>query len=181
VRVMSAEEARAFLAEGARTAHVATTRADGSPHVVPVWFIHERGKIFVTPRFHSEFGKNLRRDPRVAITIDEEALPYRKVLVAGRAETVHQPGEDDRWRELYRAIAKRYIDDEAAEHYVTETIDQPRFLLAVDLSRAQVTTWRMPVENEPYAGIWAKRYYLEGTKMRKLAEDVAGGRGGERS
>jgi nitroimidazol reductase NimA-like FMN-containing flavoprotein (pyridoxamine 5'-phosphate oxidase superfamily) len=38
MRAMSAEEARAFLLERPRTAKLATVRADGRPHVAPVWF-----------------------------------------------------------------------------------------------------------------------------------------------
>src|ERR1041384_4708127 len=164
-----------FLTERGHLARIATVRADGSPSVVPVWFLYERGEIHITPRKHSEFGRNLRRDPRTAITIDEEAGSYRKVIVEGRVRFLHEDGEDDRWRDLYRRIARRYVDDASAEYYVTETIDQPRALLAVDLATAKVTTSRMPREGEPYTGIWARRYYVEGSKMRKLAESGAAG------
>lgn len=167
---LSQKEIDGFLAERGHLARIATLKADGSPSVVPVWFILERGKIHITPRKHSEFGRNLRRDPRVAITVDEEAGSYRKVLVEGKAEVLFEDGDDDKWRDLYRRIARRYVDDDSAEYYVTETIDQPRALTAVDLTQAKVTTWRMPREGEPYTGIWAKRYYVEGSKMRKQAE-----------
>ena len=163
-------EMEEFLDERGHLARVATVRSDGMPSVVPVWFLHEKGRIFITPRARSEFYANLRRDPRTAVTIDEEANLYRKVLVEGRVDFVHEPGEDDRWRDLYRRIARRYVDDETAEHYIQETIDQPRGLVALDLSKTTVTTWRMPKEGEPYTGIWAKRYYVEGTKMRRQAE-----------
>ncbi len=167
---LTSAEVHAFLNERGHLARIATVCADGAPHVVPVWFIHEAGRVLITPRARSAFLANLAHEPRVAVTIDEEAMPYRKVLVEDRAEIVHQPGEDDVWRDLYRRIARRYIDDASAEHYVQETIDQPRALIALDLARARVTTWRMPVEGEPYTGIWAKRYYVEGSKMRTAAD-----------
>lgn len=171
---LTSAEIDAFLNERGHLARIATVRRDGSPSVVPVWFVYERGKIHITPRKHSEFGLNLRRDPRAAITIDEEAGPYRKVLVEGRVEFLYENGEDDRWRDLYRRIALRYIDEASAEYYITETIDQPRALFAIELAKANVTTWRMPREGEPYTGIWAKRYYVEGSKMRKTAESGGG-------
>jgi PPOX class probable F420-dependent enzyme len=167
---LTAHEIGEFLSERGHLARIATVRLDGSPAVVPVWFVYDGGKIVITPRLHSSFYANLRRDPRVAITIDEEAGRYRKVLVEGRAEVLFEPGRDDEWRDLYRRISRRYIDDQSAEYYVTETIDQPRALIGVDLAKAKVTTWRMPLEGEPYTGIWATRYYVEGSKMRKLAE-----------
>jgi PPOX class probable F420-dependent enzyme len=174
---LTAQEIEAFLNEREHLARIATVRADGSPSVVPVWFLYERGKIHITPRKHSEFGRNLRRDPRTSITIDEEAGPYRKVIVEGRVDFLYEDGQDDRWRDLYRRISCRYVDDASADFYITETIDQPRALFAIDLAKAKLTTWRMPRDGEPYTGIWAKRYYVEGSKMRKQADQGGGAAG----
>jgi PPOX class probable F420-dependent enzyme len=146
-----------FLSERGHLARIATVRADGSPSVVPVWFIFEAAKVLITPRKHSEFLANLQRDPRVAITIDEEQGRYRKVLFEGTAEVLYKVGEDRKWDDVYRRIACRYIDDASADYYLTETKDQPRALIGVARAQAKVTTWRMPTENEPYSGIWAQR------------------------
>ena len=107
----------------------------------------------------------MRRDPRVALCIDESAIPYRKVIVEGSAELVHDVGEDDVWRDQYRRIAKRYVDNEGAEAYVQNTIDQPRGLYRVGLADMKVSTWRMPVEGEDGMGIWHGRYYVPGTQF----------------
>src|ERR1051325_11031484 len=93
-----------FHTERGHLARIATVRADWSASVVPVWFLYERGKIHITPSKHSEFGRNLRRDPRTAITIDEEAGSYRKVIVEGRVQFRYDDGEDAKWRDLYRRI-----------------------------------------------------------------------------
>src|SRR5215208_3016313 len=87
-------------------------------------------------------------------------LPYRKVTIRGTARIVHEPGNDDQWRDLYRQTAKRYVDAEAADAYVDGTIDQPRALIAVSMTapESRVTTWRMPVGDEAGTGIWARRY-----------------------
>lgn len=150
---------------------LATVDADGMPRLSPVWFLHdaEGNEILFTPRAESAFLANLRRDNRLALVIDEEALPYRKFSVQGTAEIRHELGEDDVWRDRYRQIAERYISAEAAERYITDTIDQPRALIAVPLDGAIVSSWRMPVEGEPGTGIWARRYYGEGTKMAERA------------
>lgn len=174
---LTAAEIDEFLNERGHLVRIATVGADGSPSVVPVWFVYERGKIHITPRAHSEFFADVRRDPRVALTVDEETGVYRKVLVHGRATILHEPGEDDRWRDLYRRICVRYVDESSADYYMTETLDQPRGLIAIDLAASRVTTWRMPREGEPYTGIWAKRYYVEGSKMRKQAEAGGGPQG----
>lgn len=162
---LSDREIEEFLAERGHLARIATVRENGAPSVVPVWFIYENGKVFITPRKHSQFLKNIQREPRVAVTIDEDAEGYRKVLFEGTAEIVYQPGEDRKWDDVYRRIACRYIDENAADYYLSETRDQPRALIAVERAKAKVTTWRMPREDEPYVGIWARRYYEPGSKM----------------
>jgi hypothetical protein len=92
------------------------------------------------------------------------------VTVEGTAEVLHDLGDDDRWRDLYRRIAQRYVPVEGAEHYVQETIDQPRALLRIPLAGSKVRTWRMPLQGEPYTGIWHKRYYVPGSNMAAKAE-----------
>lgn len=174
---LTAAEMDEFLNEPGHLARIATLKADGAPSVVPVWFVYENGKIHITPRKHSEFGKNLRCDRRVAITIDEEGGVYRKVIVEGRADFLYEDGEDAKWRDLYRRISCRYVDEASADYYITETIDQPRSLIAVELAKSKVLSWRMPREGEPYTGIWAKRYYVEGSKMREQAETGKGASG----
>ena len=167
---LSPAEVEAFLGERGHLVRIGTVDADGYPRVVPTWFIHRDGDILFTPRGPAAFLANIRRDTRIGITIDEEALPYRKVAVQADARIVHEPGDDDAWRDLYREIAGRYIPEDAANAYVDSTIDQPRALVAVPLATGRVVTWRMPVEGEDPTGIWHRRYYLDGTLMANLAD-----------
>ncbi len=172
---LNADEVHAFLDEPGHLLRLATTDDDGYPRVVPIWFIRQGDEIQFTPRGPSVFLANIRHDPRVALSIDEDPLPYRKVTVQGPARIVHDVGNDDEWRDLYHAIAKRYIPEEAAEAYVSDTIDQPRALIAVPIGGAsRATTWRMPVADEDGTGIWARRYYLDGTHMAQLHDSGTG-------
>ncbi len=164
---LSIAERDDFLAERGIVMRIGVVRADGSPLVTPIWFLHEDGAIFFTPREKSEWFACLRRDPRASLCIDEQPLPYRKVIVEGRAELVHDVGEDDVWRDLYRRIAKRYVDDAEAEAYVQNTIDQPRGLYRVVMSEGEIKTWRMPVAGEAPEGIWHSRYYKPDTKFNR--------------
>ena len=153
------EEVRAFLGEPEHLVRLATVDDDGAPHVVPIWFVFEDDRIWITPRERSTWWGHVQREPRVAMVIDEEASPYRKVIVRGPIEIVHGLGEDDAWRDRYRRIACRYTPDEWADAYLTNTHDEPRALLALDCNPSTVTTWRMPVAGEDPKGIWADRYY----------------------
>jgi PPOX class probable F420-dependent enzyme len=162
---MTPGEVTAFLQQPGVLVRIATLTPDGSPHVTPAWFILDGGDIVMTPRAESSWLAHLRRDPRIALTIDEDPHPYRKVTVEGTATFRFEVGHDDEWRDLYRAIAKRYTSADGAEYYIQETIDQPRALIAVPLAASKVRTWRMPTAGEPFKGIWHDRYYVPGSKM----------------
>lgn len=159
--VLNSAEQDAFLQEPGVVMRIAVVRSDGSPLVTPIWFLAENGAIYFTPRQRSEWFDCLRRDPRVALCIDEQALPYRKVVVEGTAELVHDVGRDDVWRDLYRRIAMRYVPAAGAEAYVQNTINEPRGLYRVALATAKVRTWRMPISGERQEGIWHRRYYQD--------------------
>ena len=135
---LTTDERQAFLDQPGILVRIATIRADGAPHVTPAWFIYEDGEILITPRKESAWLAHLRRDPRIALTIDEEAGPYRKITVEGVARIAYDLGRDAEWRDTYRRIACRYVPEAGAEHYIQETIDQPRALIAVPLAGSKV-------------------------------------------
>jgi len=87
-------------------AHLATVLPDGSPHSVPVFVGAEGDRIafFTGPR--SQKAKNLRRDPRVALSIAAADDPFTPVIVRG--QVVEWLAGDAAW-EIVDRIAKRYI------------------------------------------------------------------------
>jgi PPOX class probable F420-dependent enzyme len=113
-RPMTDEEALAFLAHGTRTGKVATTRADGRPHVAPIWFVLDGGDVVFMTGAETLKGKTLRRDPRAALVVDLEEPPYAFVLVEG---TVSLSADLDEMLPLSIAIARRYMGEEHAEDF----------------------------------------------------------------
>jgi PPOX class probable F420-dependent enzyme len=109
---MSEGEARAFLAEGTRTGKLATVRADGSPHVVPIWFLLDGEDLVFTTGADTVKGKALRRDARAAICVDLERPPYAYVMVTGRVEISDDLDEMLSWA---TKLAARYEGEERAE------------------------------------------------------------------
>ena len=73
------------LLGSANPARLAYTWTDGSPRVVPIWF-HWTGDQFAlgSPPGAPKL-KALAADPRVALTVDGNAWPYKELLVRGRA------------------------------------------------------------------------------------------------
>ena len=111
---MTADEIRAFLGHGTRTAKVATSGPGGQPHVMPVWFALDGEELVFTTWGDSVKGRNLRRDPRAAIVVDDEVAPYAFVHVRGRVAL----SED--LEELLRLATKiggRYMGADRAEEF----------------------------------------------------------------
>ncbi len=75
-------------------AHLATVMPDGSPQVTPVWWDYD-GTFF---RVNSAKGrikdKNMRRQPTVALAIQDPENPYRYLAVRGRVEEITEHGAD---------------------------------------------------------------------------------------
>jgi PPOX class probable F420-dependent enzyme len=112
---MSIEEARAFLAAGARTGKLGVVRRDGAPFVVPIWFVVDvDGSVIFNTGARTVKGRAIRRDPRVSICVDDEDPPYGYVRVDGVAEVSEAPDEMLPWA---TAIARRYMGDDLAETY----------------------------------------------------------------
>ncbi len=111
---LSAAEARAFLLAQPRTAKLATVRADGRPHVAPVWFDLDGDDLFFTTGHATVKAANLRRDPRVCLCVDDEAPPFAFVIVEGSAVLSEDLGELRRWA---TRIAGRYMGADLAEAY----------------------------------------------------------------
>jgi PPOX class probable F420-dependent enzyme len=113
MRRMSPDDILAFLGEGAPTAAVATTRPDGSPHVVPVWFVVDGGDVVFTCASDSVKARNLRHDPRIAISVDDEEFPYTFAGLSGAVEITERPPDLLEWT---TRIAARYVPERADEY-----------------------------------------------------------------
>jgi len=157
---MTAGEIAGFLGQRQRLVRLATVDEGGRPRVVPAWYLPVDGALLVTPRSQSAWLAHLEGDPRVGAVVDEDALPYRKVVVSTDAEILHRPGADDAWRDVYRRLCLRYWDEDAVDTYLESTVHIRRALVSIPLRTGspEVVTWRLPVAGEDPTGIWASRY-----------------------
>lgn len=90
---------------GPNYAHVATLMPDGSPHTVPVWIDLDDHDRVVFYKENSAVGlKNLKRDPRFAISITAVQNPYRSALVRGRVLELRGEPAACRWL-INRAVS----------------------------------------------------------------------------
>lgn len=111
---MTESEWRAFLSYGSRTGKLSTVRSDGSPHVAPVWFVLDGDDLVFTTGSDTVKGRNLARDGRAALCVDDERPPYSFAVVHGRAELTTDLAEMLHWA---TKIAARYVGEEQAERF----------------------------------------------------------------
>jgi PPOX class probable F420-dependent enzyme len=112
---MNAAEREAFLdATPARTAVLAVTRKDGRPIGAPIWFVRDGEELVFTTGADTLKGKALRRDPRVALTIQDELPPFSYVIAEGEARWSEDMDELLHWATV---IGGRYMGEEVAEQY----------------------------------------------------------------
>jgi PPOX class probable F420-dependent enzyme len=111
---MADEEYRSFLLDRSRTAVLATVRADGRPHAAPVWFDLDGDTIHFTTGEDTAKGRNMRRDPRVSLCIDEEEPPFHFVIIEGTAELTAEDPDLLHWA---TRIGGRYMGADRAEEY----------------------------------------------------------------
>jgi PPOX class probable F420-dependent enzyme len=111
---MTADQIRSFLSEGTRTGKLATTRADGRPHVAPIWFVLDGEDLIFTTGATSLKGKALARDGRAALAVDDERFPYAYALVEGSVTLSEDLDQLVYWS---TKIAERYVPAGQAEAY----------------------------------------------------------------
>ena len=92
--------------DGTPIAHLASVLPDGAPHSVPVWIGTDGDHVVILTGPDSRKARNLRRDPRVALSLTPADHPFQPVLVRGRV--VEWVEGDAAW-EIIDRIAAKYI------------------------------------------------------------------------
>ena len=85
----------ADLLESTALAHVATVGPTGEPQVNPVWFGVQDGRILFSQTKTRQKVRNLRREPRIALSIVDPENPYRYLEVRGVVERVEDDPDND--------------------------------------------------------------------------------------
>lgn len=75
-------------------AHLATLMPDGQPQVTPVWLDFDGNHIRINSARGRVKDRNMRRDPRVTLTLQDPDYPYRYLEVRGRVIDIAEDGAD---------------------------------------------------------------------------------------
>jgi PPOX class probable F420-dependent enzyme len=111
---MSETEWKEFVAVGTRTGKLATTRLDGHPHVVPIWFVLDGEDLVFNTGAETVKGRSLRRTGWASLCVDDERPPFSFVTVSGPVTLSTDLEEIRSWA---TRIAARYMGEERAEQF----------------------------------------------------------------
>ena len=89
---------------------ITTLRADGTPHVTPVWHMVEGGEIVIAVARDTVKARNVRRNPAVALCAAADASPQPWALVNGEARL-----SDDGAADFVRAVSAHYLGADEAK------------------------------------------------------------------
>ena len=104
--------------KGAHIAALATVRANGRPHVVPVWYEYDGREFTINCFRDTQKQKNIARKGFAALSVFSDAIPYQQVTVEGIARV--GSALDNVWRER---VAMRYLGETAGRAYTNDTAD----------------------------------------------------------
>ncbi len=94
-----------LLTEKITFAHLATADQEGVPQVTPVWFEYDGQHIRINSSRGRKKDRNMRANPRVALSIQDPDNPYRYLGIQGRVVAITEEGAVEH---IHR-LARKYI------------------------------------------------------------------------
>jgi len=119
------------LLEDKNFAHVVTLGRDGTPHTVVAWVNLDGDEVLVNSAEGRDWPANLKRDPRIWLTVVNLQNPYEYVKIEGQAIEVTPEGGD----EHIDALAKKYLD---ADRYPFRAPGEVRLKIRIRPDRVRI-------------------------------------------
>jgi PPOX class probable F420-dependent enzyme len=105
---MTIPPSHADILDSKALAHVATIGPDGTPQNNPVWFGWDGTHVLFSQTTGRQKYRNLKANPAVALSIVDEANPYRYLEIRGVVDEI----VDDPGNAFINSMAKKYIDQD---------------------------------------------------------------------
>lgn len=136
MRDMTRDEWWAFASAGTRTGKAAVVRADGSPHVTPIWFVLDEGpegdELIFTTWHESVKARALRREPRLSVLVDDQRPPYAYVQFTAVATLVDDPARTLVWA---TRLGARYMGADEAARFGERNAVPGEYLVRAKITR----------------------------------------------
>jgi PPOX class probable F420-dependent enzyme len=120
---------RAFLNEK-RFAVLATINQDGMPQQTTMWYLLEGDTIVMNTKAGRLKERNLRRDPRISICVEDG---YKYVTISGTAELIDDP--EIAQRDIHRLAVRYHGEEHAARQMAEQFSKEQRVTLHLKLER----------------------------------------------
>ena len=125
-------ESHRDILQGKNFAHIATLMPDGSPQVTPVWVSLDGDFVLFNTAAGRQKARNLDRDGRVALSVHDQANPYRYIQVRGVVVSKTTEGADAN----IDSLAKKYLD---LDSYPYRTPTETRVIYKIRPEHVQVS------------------------------------------
>ena len=135
-RIMSPEEMTEYL-QAIHITTLATLKRDGSPQLSPVWYQYRDRKIYIIANRSTAKVHNIRRDPRVSLSVSTPHEPYSYVLVYGNAEIL-----TDEVEAVATAICIRYKGHEEGAAFAEEVL-LGGGTVAIEVTPVKMVSWAL--------------------------------------
>ncbi|HJM89249.1 MAG TPA: PPOX class F420-dependent oxidoreductase [Dehalococcoidia bacterium] len=116
---MTESELNEFL-DAPRVAVLATSDASGRSRQAPIWYLWEDGAAYLFTSRASLKWRNLLRDPRASLCVDDRDPPYSSVVLDGSVEESDRPLYD-----LVLRLALAYYGEEHGRPFAEGYRDNP--------------------------------------------------------
>ena len=114
------------LIDGKNFASVATLMADGFPQVAPVWVDRDGDVIILNSTRSRQRTKNLKKDPRVAISVFDQNNPYSNVSIRGKVVEITEKDAEEH-------IDKMSMKYNGTPKYPRHDPKDPRVMIKVEV------------------------------------------------
>jgi PPOX class probable F420-dependent enzyme len=119
------------LLQGKNFCHVSTLSGDGTVHAAPVWVDVQDGRPVLNSAEGRAWPRNLQRDPRVTLTVQNMENPYEYLEVRGQVAEMTHDGAD----EHIDGLAKKYM---GVDEYPMRQPGEQRVIIRVNPERVRV-------------------------------------------
>jgi PPOX class probable F420-dependent enzyme len=120
------------LLKGKNFCNVASLRADGTVHGVPVWVDIQDSRPVLNSAEGRSWVRNLERDPRVTLTVQNLENPYEYLEIRGRVAERTRDGAD----EHIDSLAKKYM---GVDEYPLRQPGEQRVIIRVEPEHVHVS------------------------------------------
>jgi PPOX class probable F420-dependent enzyme len=117
------EKARAFL-NAKHFAVLATINSDGTPQLTTMWYLLEGDTIVMNTKAGRIKDRNMRRDPRIAICVEDG---YNYVTISGIVEMIEDP--EIAQRDIYRLAVRNHGENKARQQVAEQFSKERRITL----------------------------------------------------